>query len=203
MTFCAADREQVAEAGAAEVLLRLGVDALVLAEHEAAGERRLARRHAPAEAGLGAGADLVGAGEGERRAARRSPTSTGSEMRAVRIAAPQGCRRARSASIVAGPMPEIWSSWSTEARPPCSSRNSTMSAAVTGPMPSIVSSCSTRGGAEADRAVLGAAAPPRRRRRPGRVRDDHLLAVGEPGGEVDRFQLPPRARRRRPARRRR
>jgi hypothetical protein len=40
-----ADREQVAEAGPAEVLDRPGVESLVLAEDEAARQRRLARRH--------------------------------------------------------------------------------------------------------------------------------------------------------------
>ena len=42
------------------------VDPLVLAEDEAARQLRLARRHAPAEAVLGAAADLVAVGERQR-----------------------------------------------------------------------------------------------------------------------------------------
>ena len=77
-------------------------------------------------------------------------------------------------------MPLISSSWSIEERPPFSSRNSMMFSAVTGPMPSISSSCSAValpseiGPSPAPAAAAAAAAG-----------DDHLLAVAEPGREVD------------------
>ena len=59
-----------------------------------------------------------------------------------------------------------------------------MSWAVTGPMPSIVSSCSS----VAVPRLIGPSSAGRRGRRAARGpgRHDHLLAVGEPGGEVDR-----------------
>ena len=65
-----------------------------------------------------------------------------------------------------------------------------MSPAVTGPMPSISSSCS----AVAVPRLIGPSSP---RRRGGgapagpALRHDHLLPVGEPRREVDRFQLRP------------
>ena len=73
-------------------------------------------------------------------------------------------------------MPLIWSSWSIEERPPCWSRKSMMSCAVTGPMPSISSSCST----VAVPSETGPSPPA------AAAGDDHLLAVAEAGGEVDR-----------------
>ena len=63
-----------------------------------------------------------------------------------------------------------------------------MSPAVTGPIPSIVSSCSTRGAAEADRAFFGAARG-HRGAAGDLAGDENLLAVAEPGREVDRFEL--------------
>jgi len=55
--------EQVAQPGAAEVFRRRLVDLLVLAEHEAARQCRLPRRHSPAEGCLGASADLAAVGK--------------------------------------------------------------------------------------------------------------------------------------------
>ena len=99
-----------------------------------------------------------------------------------------GCSASRSASIVAGPMPLIWSSCSTEERPPCSSRKSTMFCAVTGPIPSILSSCSTVAVPRLIGPSPAAAAP--RRAPPG---DDDLLAVRQPRREVDRVLVRPGA----------
>ena len=86
-----------------------------------------------------------------------------------------------------GRFPGISSSSSIEAIPPRSSRNSMMSAAVTGPMPSIVS----RSAWSAEPRLIGPSSAPAAADaglRPAR-RDDHLLAVGEPCGEVDRVRL--------------
>ena len=62
-----------------------------------------------------------------------------------------------------------------------------MSPAVTGPIPSIVSSCSTvalpRLIGPSSEPPAGDAAPP------ATARDEDLLAVAEPGREVDRFEL--------------
>ena len=57
---------EVAEAGADEVFLRRRIEPVVVAEDEAAGERRLARRHALPQPGLGAFADLAGPRHRER-----------------------------------------------------------------------------------------------------------------------------------------
>ena len=55
----------MAEAGAPEVFDGSGVDAVVLAEDESAGELGLALRHPLPQRRLGAGADLLGVGKGE------------------------------------------------------------------------------------------------------------------------------------------
>ena len=139
----------------------------------------------PAVRCVASGASAKPGGQSAQR--REAPAEAELSARAA-----YGWRRPRSASIVAGPMPLIWSSSSTEERPPCSSRNAMMSAAVTGPMPSIVSSCSTVARAEADRRVGG---PPAAAGlgptvdRAGAARaggHDDLLAVGELRREVDR-----------------
>ncbi len=67
-----------------------------------------------------------------------------------------------------------------------------MSSAVTGPIPAIVSSSAAVAVAEADRAFFGAGSGRGRsaRRRAGHAfRDDDLLAVRQPGGEVQRIEL--------------
>jgi hypothetical protein len=110
--------QEMGEAGAAEVGRGPRVDALVLAEDEAPGQGGLSRRHPRAECGLGPRADAgrVGEGQGDdRHDAERDRHGRGALPRHKR----QGCRRARSASIVAGPIPLTWSSWSTEESPPC------------------------------------------------------------------------------------
>ena len=123
---------------------------------------------------------------GRRRpSARQSPAASAGDRRQ---APAQGWSRSRSASIVAGPIPLIWSSSSIEERPPCSSRKAMMSPAVTGPMPSIVSSCST----VAVPRLIGPSAHRRRPRRGARrravdpCRHHDLLAVGELRRQVDR-----------------
>ena len=164
----------------------------VLAEHEAARQLGLPRPASPRPARLGALADLVAVASASATTAG-DPEQDRQARAAARARAPQGWRRARSDCIVAGPIPLTWSSWSTEARPPCWSRYSTIFCAVTGPIPSIVSSCSA---VAVPRLIGPSSALPRRRRprrRPAPLRDHHLLAVGEAGGEVDRLQQRPGA----------
>jgi hypothetical protein len=60
----------VAEPGAAEAHDGLGIDPLVLPEHEAARQRRLAGRHPPAERGTRPLRDLPGMEEREDRRRR-------------------------------------------------------------------------------------------------------------------------------------
>ena len=98
--------------------------------------------------------------------------------------------------MVAGPMPSIWSSWSTDEMPPCWSRKSTMFWAVTGPIPSIVSSSSTVAVPRLIGPSLASAAPPRPPATAAppaaSAGHDDLLTVGEPRGEVDPLDLGPR-----------
>ena len=67
----AAHREEVREAGAPEVLAGGAVDAVVLAQHEPAGQSGLALGHTALQAGLGPGADRVDAAR--RALPARSP----------------------------------------------------------------------------------------------------------------------------------
>ena len=117
------------------------VDPFVLAEHEAARQLRLARRHPPAEARLGALADLVAVGQRQRdhdSDRRARPAATGARARtALRLqAGAQRLHRRRpdpahlvelvdrgEAAVLVAELDDV--------------------AAVTGPIPSIVSSCST------------------------------------------------------------
>ena len=100
----ATDGEQVRQPCPAEVGHRRPVDALVLAEDEAPRQRRLAGRHPVADGALGPRADAGGVGEGQRHDRH---DSQGDRHRGGTLSEPrfQGCRRARSASMVAGPMP--------------------------------------------------------------------------------------------------
>ena len=96
--------------------------------------------------------------------------------------------------MVAGPMPSIWSSWSTDEMPPCSARKSTIFWAVTGPIPSIVSSSSTVAVPRLIGRVGGAGAAHGRgdpARAGGPAGHDNLLAVGEPRREVEPLDLRP------------
>ena len=178
----------MAEARAAEVFDGSRVDPIVLAEDEATGELRLALRHPLPQRRLGSGADLPGVGKGQGQ--HNGDADQDEQRRRATPHRAQGWSRARSDSIVAGPIPLTSSSCSTEARPPCWSRYSTMSCAVTGPMPSIVSSCSTvalpRPIGPLAAAGPAAAAPAASRRH------HDLLSVGEAGGAVDRLQHRPR-----------
>ena len=92
------DSQQVAETGAAEVFDRSRVDAVVLAENESAGELGLALRHPLPQRRLGAGADLLGMGEGEGQD-RRHPQQEelGPSLRAAagRAATPSSPARSR------------------------------------------------------------------------------------------------------------
>ena len=183
-TFWPRDREQVAEPGAAEILDRRRVDPLVLAEHEAARQLRLARRHPPAER-------RPRPARGSRRCGRarahhRDDPDQDRQRGAARITAAHGCRRARSDSIVAGPIPRHLVELVDRGEPAVLVAELDDVPAVTGPMPSIVFELLDRGAAEADRALF--AGRPPRRRRPDRARDEDLLTVGEPGGQVDPFQ---------------
>jgi hypothetical protein len=88
----------VGEAGAAEVLDRALVDAVVLAEHEAASERRLAWWHAAPEGVLGAAADPVqgpaeAAAAGACQVDPRRPQDHRDALAAQRPAVPGGRRR--------------------------------------------------------------------------------------------------------------
>ena len=114
----------------------------------------------------------------------------------------QGWSRARRASIVAGPIPSIWSSWSTDEMPPCWSRNRRF---LGGHRPDPLDRVELLDGRapEADRppAAVYPLEPPLApatdgARGPGRHHD--LLTVAEPGCEVDRLDLGPRRWRPRP-----
>ena len=101
----ARDGEQVAEPGAAEVFDRGGVDALVLAEDEAARKLGLALGHAAAEGALGASADLVAMAERQERPRRRCRARRARTGGRRRTPALRAAGAARSDSIVAGPIP--------------------------------------------------------------------------------------------------
>ena len=102
----AADGQQVREARALELVDRSRIDAVVLAEHEPARQRRLGLRHPALERGLGAIADAVhqrrntaAARSGERDAVRLEdgPDAVGSQVaRAPRRRARRGVRSPRS-----------------------------------------------------------------------------------------------------------
>ena len=133
------------------------------------------------------------AGPARAAALPRAPAPGPRPRRGARRRAPRryGWRRSRSASIVAGPMPLIWSSSSIEERPPCSSRILEDVPRGHGPDALDRVELLERRRTEADR-------PVRRRRgrgaRPGRPgplrRDDDLLAIGELRRQVDRVGGP-------------
>ena len=130
----------------------------------APGQRPPSARRARSRAGRGASGES--ASPAPPPAERREPPRSRPARRT------QGWRRPRSASIVAGPMPLIWSSSSTEERPPCWSRKSMMSARSPGRSPR---SCRAARAVAVPR-LIGPSAPRRRRRR---RRDPAGPALGE------------------------
>ena len=97
----AAHRKQMGQPGAAEVVDRGGVDAVVLAENEAAQQRCLGRRVAVAERGCGAIADRVDRPREPHSLPPRQPDAAGMQhsrdAESLEVAALPGCRRTQGA----------------------------------------------------------------------------------------------------------
>ena len=179
-----ADGEQVAQPGAAEVLLRPRVD---LPRPRRARSRGPAR---PRARGMPRPSPSSARARGSRRCAA-APPRPGRRCRPGPAAA--GAASARCLRAAAGPAAtpssparsrDTWSSWSTEARPPCSSRNSTMSCGGHRADALDRVELLDGGGAEADRPLLRPAGAGRGASRPDHVRAPPPAArrrAGRPG----------------------
>ena len=186
----AADRREVAQTGADEVFLRALVEFVVVAEDETTRQCRLARRHALPQPGLGPFSDLPRPRHRERhhqadpdqdrqrdpRRAHRSGLEAFAQRFHRRGADPRDLIELvdrRQAAVFFAELDDVFRRHWTDA----------VDRVEFG-----------RGrGREADRAVFFDSGPRRgrgaRRRAGNPFRDDYLLAVGEPGGEVQRVEL--------------